>query len=150
MTANNELLLLLQLASTLFMTGLIWFVQLVHYPLMKLADTVQFPAFSAGHQNRTTWVVAGPMLLELATSLGLVLSSTMLRQSLVYQASVFLLIAIWVSTALRQMPLHRQLLLGHNALCIERLVRSNWIRTFAWTLRSVILCWLFSARQLVW
>lgn len=150
MTANNELILLLQLASTLFMTGLIWFVQLVHYPLMKLAGAEQFSTFSAAHQNRTTWVVAGPMMLELATSLGLVVSSTMLRQSLVYQASVILLIAIWISTALRQMPLHRQLLLGHNAQCIERLVRSNWIRTFAWTLRSVILCCLFSAGQVKW
>ncbi len=150
MTANNELFFLLQLASTLFMTGLIWFVQLVHYPLMKLAGADQFPTFSAAHQNRTTWVVAGPMLLELATSLGLVVSSTMLRQSLVYQASVILLIAIWISTALRQMPLHRQLLLGHNAHCIDRLVRSNWIRTFAWTLRSIILCCLFTARQILW
>ena len=149
MTANNELLLLLQLASTMFMTGLIWFVQLVHYPLMKLAGADQFPSFSAAHQNRTTWVVAAPMLLELATSLGLVVSSTMLRQSLVYQASVILLIAIWISTALRQMPLHRQLLLGHNPQCIERLVRSNWIRTFAWTLRSIILCCLLSARQIL-
>ena len=30
-----DLVLLVHLLATAFMTGLIWFVQLVHYPLMK-------------------------------------------------------------------------------------------------------------------
>lgn len=73
MTVADELLLLMQFASSLFMTGLIWFVQLVHYPLMKFGDAQQFSSFCQAHQNRTTWVVAGPMFLELGTALWLLI-----------------------------------------------------------------------------
>ena len=53
-----------ELVSALFMTGLIWFVQVVHYPLFaKVSGT--YPAYQAEHMARTTWVVAVPMLVEL-------------------------------------------------------------------------------------
>ncbi|MDZ4658262.1 MAG: hypothetical protein SH868_11850 [Bythopirellula sp.] len=142
MTVADELLLLLQFASSLFMTGLIWFVQLVHYPLMKFADAQQFSSFCQAHQNRTTWVVAGPMFLELGTALWLFASSPLMRQSLAYQGALVLLIVIWISTIVRQMPLHQKLLRGYDAECIECLVRSNWMRTMAWTVRSIVLGWL--------
>lgn len=58
------LILALNLVSTLFMVGLIWFVQIVHYPLFKSVGESEFVEYQLQHQKLTTWVVAGPMLLE--------------------------------------------------------------------------------------
>ncbi len=141
-SAEGHVLLLVQLACSLFMMGLIWFVQLVHYPLMKFVDSTRFADFSQAHQHRTTWVVAVPMLVELAAAVGLLLSSPWKRQSVPYLASLALLAVIWIATVARQMPLHRQLLCGYDAACIQRLVTSNWVRTISWSLRSILLGWL--------
>ena len=40
--------------STLFMTGLIWFVQIVHYPLMGMVPKSEFQKYALAHQRRTT------------------------------------------------------------------------------------------------
>ena len=45
-------------AATLYMTGLIWFVQVVHYPLMGLTGKAEFSAYEQRHTLLTTWVVA--------------------------------------------------------------------------------------------
>lgn len=57
-------------------------------------------------------------------------------------ATLFMTGLIWLSTALLQVPLHRALLPGFDPAKIHRLVRSNWLRTVAWTLRSGIALWL--------
>ena len=49
--------LLACLASTLFMTGLIWFVQVVHYPLFSEVEPGDFLRYHAAHPRRTTRVV---------------------------------------------------------------------------------------------
>ena len=59
-----ELILLLQAASTLAMVGLIWFVQIVHYPLFAQVGREGFSGYEQAHQNRTTFVVAPLMLVE--------------------------------------------------------------------------------------
>ena len=61
--------LLLHLAATLFMVGLIWFVQVVHYPLMGSVGRPEFVAYERKHTRRTAWVVGPPMLIELATGI---------------------------------------------------------------------------------
>ncbi len=60
-----------QVASTLTMFGVIWFVQVVHYPLFARVGADGFAHYASLHATRTTWVVAPPMLVELATSVAL-------------------------------------------------------------------------------
>ena len=45
----NKLVFLGCLASTLFMTGLIWFVQVVHYPLFDRVESGAFRRYHADH-----------------------------------------------------------------------------------------------------
>lgn len=140
------MLLLAQLLSTLTMTGLIWFVQVVHYPLFALAkDRV----FASVHATRTTYVVAPLMLLELASSLLLLRAAW--RSPAIPAAEAWVAAAlvgvIWLSTALLQVPLHTRLQARHSAEDAQRLVSTNWIRTAAWTLRAaLVLQW--TARSL--
>ena len=64
--------LLLNAAATFWMVGLIWFVQVVHYPLFSKVGAEGFAAYEASHASRTTWVVAPPMLIEVVTSVLLI------------------------------------------------------------------------------
>ena len=54
MTTTAVVLLSLHLAATAAMTGLIWFVQVVHYPLFAAVGADQFVAYEVAHQRRTS------------------------------------------------------------------------------------------------
>jgi hypothetical protein len=53
---------------TVAMAGLIWFVQVVHYPLFFAVGTREFPRYEVLHSRRTGHVVAPLMLGELTTA----------------------------------------------------------------------------------
>lgn len=141
---STELLLLLHAGATLFMTGLIWFVQWVHYPLFLRVGEGHFHTYSQEHQSRSALVVGPIMLLEVGTAIGVVLRMTDGPRQLAAWIGLGLLALIWLSTALVQVPLHRRLLSDYDPRVIMRLVDSNWFRTIAWTLRSAIALWLLS------
>ena len=131
---DDRLLLLAHAAATLGMAGLIWFVQLVHYPLFRFAASSSFGTFAHEHQRRTTWVVAPLMLCELVTALLL-----LVRQPGAWTAAGALMLGlIWLSTAVLQVPLHRRLSRGFEPEAARALVRGNWLRTAAWTARAGI------------
>ena len=138
MDTGAALLLLLHAASSLAMTGLIWFVQLVHYPLFPYAAAGDFPAFAREHQRRTGWVVGPLMLLEAATATWLLFSPIGAAALRLAWLGWALLASIWLSTAFVQVPLHRRLSSRFDPRTVRRLVLSNWWRTVAWTARSVV------------
>ncbi|HST60718.1 MAG TPA: hypothetical protein VLK84_18605 [Longimicrobium sp.] len=132
-------IVILHLASTGVMIGIIWFVQVVHYPLMALAGREQYPAYQAAHSRRTTVVVMPPMLLELATGVWLALRPSPIFPASAAWAGLALLALVWASTFFLQVPQHRRLEAGFDAAAHRRLVQSNWIRTVGWTLRGILL-----------
>ena len=125
------------------MTGLIWFVQLVHYPLFPYAASGDFRRFAGDHQRRTSWVVGPPMLTEAATATLLLLSP---QSPTAVWLGWGLLVSIWLSTALVQVPLHRRLAAGFDCRAARRLVSANWWRTLAWTARAGIALQLLYTR----
>lgn len=129
--------------ATLAMTGLIWFVQVVHYPLMREVGTDAFAAYERRHLRRTTIVVCPLMLVELATAVVIVIrSSSPSIDPMLAWSGLVLLLVIWASTASLQVPCHRRLESGFDAAVHARLVRTNWLRTVAWSARSVIAVWM--------
>lgn len=129
-------LLLIHAGATLAMTGVIWFVQLVHYPLFDLASERRFERFATEHQWRTSLVVVPLMLIEATTAIALLAAPPPgLGRGLPWLGAV-LLIVIWLSTALLQVPLHRRLIGGRDLSAVRRLVASNWLRTAAWSGRA--------------
>ncbi len=133
------ILFLLHLAATLMMTGLIWFVQVVHYPLMRRVGAEGFSDYAKQHVQRTTWVVAPAMLGEVLSALVLLTQSPELASQASFQGSLGLLFLVWVSTAALQIPRHRVLESGFHDSTVRSLVATNWIRTIAWTVRSCLL-----------
>ena len=131
--------------ATLAMVGLIWFVQIVHYPMMADVGQVDFVRYEKIHQDRTTMVVAPLMLAEVITAVWLCWYSPVpVSRSLVVTGLVLLAI-IWGSTWLLQVPMHTRLSAGFDLSSHQFLVQSNWIRTIAWSARGVVALLLLRA-----
>lgn len=129
------------------MTGLIWFVQVVHYPLLSRLGEAYFLPYHRMHCERTGYVVGPLMLVELGSAAALVYLLTPGSARTAAWAGLLLLGVIWASTALVQIPQHNRLsVLGADPATLAALVRGNWLRTAAWTLRAVLvtplLTWL--------
>ena len=127
------------LASTLFMTGLIWFVQVVHYPLFSRVEPSAFNRYHADHTRLTTWVVLGPMTVELLTSVLMLYYRPPGTTSALVWAGLAAAILTWASTAVVQVPLHGRLSIGFDAFTQRSLVLSNSARVAAWTVHSGLL-----------
>ncbi len=138
-------ILLANAFSTLFMTGLIWFVQVVHYPLFAKVGDADFPAYSRAHQTLTTLVVGPPMLVEALTAGLLVAVRPALIPVWMTWTGLALVIVIWISTATLQVPAHGKLVQGFDASTNALLVGSNWIRTVGWTARAVLVMLMLQA-----
>lgn len=132
----------IQLVTTGMMTGLIWFVQIVHYPLLAHVGDVTLHGYHQRHMKQTTWLVMPLMLLEVASAIALpfVLMDTVL-QAMAW-VGLGLLLAIWLSTFAIQVPLHRRIELARTAASVDLLVQTNWLRTVAWSLRLLIVLFI--------
>lgn len=137
--------LLANTASTFALTGLIWTIQLVHYPAFRYIAEPHFVDFEAFHQRQISWVVVPLMLVELLTTLALIVwrpSGLPLHFAIL---GALLVLAIWVCTFAVQVPLHNRLAQGFDRAAIDALVHTNWIRTILWTLRAGLLLWALCA-----
>lgn len=132
-------LLLVQVVAAAAMTGLIWFVQIVHYPLFVAVGADAFAAYETAHQRLTGYVVAPIMAVEMATAVGGLAIDWPSGLETTTVVAFGLLLVIWLSTAFVQIPCHHRLSTGFDADVHRRLVATNWIRTIAWTARSGLL-----------
>ncbi len=139
-----DLLFWAHLGATLYMVGLIWFVQVVHYPLFALVGSDEFQTYEKCHRGWITWVVGPPMLLEGITACCLSWYGPPEHLTWPWWTNLTLLVILWLSTAFIQMPCHHQLARGFDALVHRRLVRTNWLRTAAWSARGLLLLWMAS------
>lgn len=145
MDAPIAVSLLVHFAATWFLVGLCWLVQRVQYPLMAQVGSDAFVLFEQAHVRQIGAVVAPAMLIELATGVGLwLLGGATFRQPL-FVCGLALIGVIWLSTFLVQVPLHDRLGRGFDGEIHASLVRTNWVRTLAWSARGLILCWLLWA-----
>ena len=130
-----HLLLLLNFALAAYLTGLIWTVQVVHYPGF----------YHAAHTRRMGFVVGAPMVLELALAAWLAWAG---RGALPHGAgwwALGLVMFIWAATFFISVPFHNQLETnGYDFITIDGLTRTNWLRTLAWTARLALLGWLLA------
>jgi len=127
--------------AALSMTGLIWFVQIVHYPLLREVGESEFPTYHKGHSRLTGRVVGPLMVLEMATAISIVL---LFRSDIIAYIGLGVLAVIWWSTFFLQVPQHRRLADGFDHRSHARLLRTNWIRTAGWSLRagvSLVMIW---------
>ena len=131
-------LLIAHAAVTWFLTGLIWTIQVVHYPLFDMVDRTRYAAFAAAHNLRIAPLVGPPMVAEALLAVWLVLERPAGVPAWWTWAGLALECVIWLSTVVLQVPMHGRLAAGFDAHAHGILVGTNWLRTAAWTCRALL------------
>lgn len=128
---------MLHQSATWYMVGVIWIIQLVHYPLFKYLDRSSFSSSHSVHMRGISWVVAPAMLIELGSAVSILWSRGLAHFPSL--AGFVLLLVIWSITFFKMVPLHDRLQTeGFQAALHEALLLWNWSRTLSWTARGVI------------
>lgn len=133
--------LIVQIMTCAFMTGLIWLIQLVHYPAFEWIAKDQFNSFHQFHSARISYIVGPIMLLELISAALLFINS---QDKYFFGINLGLLVVIWLCTALLSVPQHNILSSSANSIAMTQLVLTNWPRTILWSLRTALLAWFFT------
>jgi hypothetical protein len=125
-----------QVVGSVGMFGVIWIVQLVHYPLMRFVSGEQFARFETAHRVRISWVVGPLMLVEGVCVLAFVFAAPAgMPGWLPWAGAIAEAVAIG-TTVLVSAPLHERLNAHFDPATLDRLIATNWIRTIAWSARA--------------
>jgi hypothetical protein len=120
------------------MVGLIWMVQVVHYPLFSAVGTSAFRSYEDGHTRRIGALLAVPASIEIVTAALIAATRPDSVSVLLALSAGAILASIWIMTGLVQASLHQVLARGFDPSAHRRLVRTNWWRTAAWTVRGTL------------
>jgi len=131
-----DLLFFLNVISAFLLTGVIWTIQIVHYPSFHYIDKLSFTNFHNFHERRISIIVMPLMLIELTTSTALYINN---MSSIVFALNLLIVGLIWCSTFFVQVPIHSILSEKKDKNLIEKLVNTNWIRTFLWSIRMLLI-----------
>jgi len=137
--------LLAHLVATTVMTGVIWFVQVVHYPLFAAVGVAESPSYAVENQRRTSFVVGAPMAVEGVSALWIVGAPPEGLSRVWPFVGLVVLGVVLASTVLLQVPQHAALAEAFDGSRVRRLVRSNWVRTVGWSARCAIAVGLVAA-----
>ena len=127
------------------MVGVIWFVQIVHYPLLSVVPMESAANVAVEHQRRTGWVVMAPMAVEgVTTLLLLAMVPSGVAWFVPWLAGVPLAVALG-ATVLLSVPRHARMATSPDAQVGRELVSTNWVRTVAWTARGIVVAGILLA-----
>ena len=132
---SMDAILISHIVCCFLMTGVIWVIQLVHYPSFKYVDEKKFADFAKFHASRISWIVLPLMLVEFMSAFYLL----DLHSWAIYNLSG--VVMIWLSTFFLSVPCHNKLQKGKDNSQINRLVFTNWPRTILWSMRSACFTW---------
>jgi hypothetical protein len=144
MTELMEYVFFAYVASTWAMFGIIWFAQIVHYPLFNKVGKDSFTDYQNSNLRRTVLVVIPLQMIELFTALLLVWKVPSGILPLQVWINLILIGITWTSTVTLQVPRHSTLARGFDQKTQNVLVSSNWIRTIAWSTRGGIVFWMLN------
>lgn len=133
-----ELVAIAQVIGSVGMFGVIWIVQLVHYPLMRFVSEQRFARFETAHRQRISLVVGPLMLMEGLCVLAFLFAPPAGLPWWLPWAGAFAEAAAIGTTVLVSAPLHEKLNAKFDSALLDRLIATNWIRTVAWTVRAAL------------
>ena len=129
------------------MVGMIWTIQLVHYPLFADVGPDSYVAFQAEHVDRIGPFLLVPWLLEGLTLLGVLwLAFFGDRRDLRVPAAIgaVAMAVVLVISGFWSAPAHGDLADGFDAAVHDRLMTANLVRSFAWTICGVAATWVLA------
>lgn len=149
METADAIVLAAALSATWAMAGVIWVIQLVHYPIFDAIERGEGDAawvrFGERHRASISWVVGPFMAVEGATGLWIVADPPGDAGRLLPVIALALMGIAYGVTAFVSVPLHERLTHAFDTEAHRRLVTTNWWRTAAWTFRGIVLAVLLVA-----
>jgi len=128
--------LMIHIISTSIMVGVIWVIQLVHYPSFKYVNESDYIIFQKYHMSNISYIVFPVMFTELITALIILFFG---EKSLFFVLSLICLFLIWVITGVLFTKYHSILKEGKDLMIIEKMIKANWIRALLWTMRLIMI-----------
>ena len=119
--------------------GIILLTQFVNYPLFKKINN-DFVFYHADYTNRMSYVVAPIMTFELLTVTIIFFNNPITNLTLIILLTTIL---IWASTFFIQVPIHNKIGYKKDIHKINRLIKSNLIRTSLWSVKLIFSILLF-------
>jgi hypothetical protein len=142
MSPTDLLILLVQTAATWYMVGFIWTMQILHYPLFDRVGRDVFPEYETEHNRRFGLLVGPGIVLAAITTVIQLVTRPQSTPLLAAIGETGQLVLIIVSTVLYQAPQHARPIAGFNLVAYRTLVRTNWVRTVAWSVLGSLDLWL--------
>lgn len=131
-------------AATMAMVGLIWTVQVVHYPLFESVGAEAYPQYQSRHIDRIGAVLVVPWGLEGLSIVALLVLARDRAMRMLAVAGAALMGLILLVTMIWAAPVHGELLDGFDSGQHDTLMASNLVRTLLWTARGGV------AMAMVW
>lgn len=125
------------------MTGVAWFVQLVHYPTLAQLSREQYQQYNETHFKPTTFITFPTMLLELISGAWILLDNPPDGMLLWFALNLIMIVIIWISTMVVQVPLHFKIAKDPSKKSIMKLIQSNWLRTILWSVKLLMIVIVF-------
>ena len=127
---------MIHIISTSIMVGVIWVIQLVHYPSFKYVNESDYIIFQKYHMSNISYIVFPVMFTELITALIILFFG---EKSLFFVLSLIYLFLIWIITGVLFTKYHSILKEGKDLMIIEKMIKANWIRALLWTMRLIMI-----------
>ena len=134
-------------AVSVALAAVLWLVQLVVYPAFPWIDPARFTDWHRGYTGAVTWVVA-PLILLQTAGVGARLFLAQ-RVDPLWAVEALCTAVAWAVTVFVSVPIHGRLQdeLPPEArlAAMQQLLRTNWLRTAAWTV-SAGCSWLAASK----
>tara|TARA_B100000965_G_scaffold102021_1_gene83803 strand:+ start:426 stop:821 length:396 start_codon:yes stop_codon:yes gene_type:complete len=118
------------------MVGVSLITHFVTYPSFKLIKSNTFSEFHKSYTKKMLFIVAPVMILELISSLLLVIFDISDNHTEI--GLLITLILIWLLTFFNIVPVHNKLTVNYNKDLNQKLIKLNGLRTILWILKLIL------------
>ena len=118
------------------MVGVSLITHFVTYPSFKLIKSSIFSEFHKSYTNKMICIVAPVMILELISSLLLVIFD--MNDNNTGIVLLITLMLIWFLTFFTIVPIHNKLSVNYNKNLNQKLIKYNGLRTILWIIKLIL------------
>ena len=131
-----NIIVYISLFTNLIMVGISLITHFVTYPSFRLIKSNTFSEFHKSYTKKMLFIVAPVMILELISSLLLVIFDISDNNTEI--CLLITLILIWILTFLTIVPIHNKLTVNYNKDLNQKLIKLNGLRTILWILKLIL------------
>ena len=118
------------------MVGVSLITHFVTYPSFRLIKSSLFSEFHKSYTNKMLFIVAPVMILELISSLFLVIFDVSDNNTEI--GLLISLLLVWFLTFFIIVPIHNKLTVNYNKDLNQKLIKFNGLRTIFWIIKLIL------------